>query len=178
MWLEEHGDYLYRYSLLRIKNSHIAEELVQETLLAAVKGKDSFQGRSSIRTWLVSILKRKIIDHYRKSSREFAKSHEELDENVISNAFDEHGKWLEGPKSWGGTPHDLIHQKEFLAVLQNCLSHLPERLKNAFTLREMEDLPGEEICKILGVSSTNLWVILHRARQRLRDCIEINWLKR
>jgi len=178
-WVEQHGDYLFRYALMRMREHDIAEELVQETLLAAVKGRESFKGDSSARTWLIGILKHKILDHLRRIGRENKVRFDIGSGGDIDRYFDEHGKWLEQhqPNRWTTDPAQLTEQKEFFGVLQGCLSKLPDRLRHVFTLRELDDLTTEEICKELEITSTNLWVILYRARVKLRDCIETRWIK-
>ncbi|MHC4601642.1 MAG: sigma-70 family RNA polymerase sigma factor [Planctomycetota bacterium] len=175
-WVDRYGNDLYRYALVRVRNPEVAEELVQETFLAALKGRKSFSGRSSEKTWLIGILKHKIVDAYRKSSREKALGKGEEDEDDPAEAlFDANGHWKESPVSWGGDPKNLVEQQEFREVLDRCLEGLPDRMARAFFLREMEALETEEIRKDLGVTTTNLGVILHRARARLRHCLERNW---
>jgi RNA polymerase sigma-70 factor (ECF subfamily) len=174
-WVDQYGNDLYRYALVRVRNAETAEELVQETFLAALKGKKSFSGRSSEKTWLIGILKHKIVDAYRKSSREKALGMGEEDDDPAEALFDTSGHWRNGPESWGGDPKSLVEKKEFRDVLDQCLEGLPDRLARAFFLREMEARETEEIRKDLGVTATNLGVMLHRARARLRHCLERNW---
>jgi len=177
LWLEEYGDYLYRYALLRVHNAKTAEDLVQETFLAALSALNSFSGKSSQKTWLVGILKHKIVDFFRKSSRETAVEDMELAASEpAEDAFDAKGHWRVKPAEWTVSPTAALEQREFFEVLQHCLNGLPERLCRAFTLREMEDMSSEEICKVLDISPTNLWVILHRARNKLKKCLETKWL--
>ena len=174
-WVERHGDYLFRYAMLRLRDRPAAEDLVQETFLAALKGRESFAGGSSEATWLVGILKHKIADHFRLQARQAPVDERDLREHPDPSAFDRRGHWVSGPVEWGGNPADLFRQKEFLEQLANCLSELSESHANAFTLREVEGLDAREICKVLNVTETNLWVILHRARMLLRRCLETRW---
>ncbi|MHC5035844.1 MAG: sigma-70 family RNA polymerase sigma factor [Planctomycetota bacterium] len=174
-WIEKYGDDLYRYAMFRVRNPEIAEEVVQETFLAALKGKESFSGRSSEKTWLFGILKHKIVDSIRKSTRDRKQASFDAAEGSVDDFFDPKNHWKSGPASWEANPDEIVEKKEFLEVLETCLTHLPERLARAFSLREMEALESEEICKILGISATNLGVMLHRARARLRHCLEVNW---
>jgi len=174
-WVDEHGDSLFRYALFRIQDAQAAEDLVQETFLAALRGKDSFAGRSSLRTWLFGILKHKIIDHIRKISRERPEGDIETVANLADKTFDEQGVWKSQPAKWTTDPGLLFQQQEFWEMLQYCLSELPPRLNQVFTLRELDELTAEEVRKILQVSPTNGGVMLHRARMRLRECLEINW---
>jgi RNA polymerase sigma-70 factor (ECF subfamily) len=177
-WVDEHGNALYRYALFRIQDAPAAEDLVQETLLAAIRAKDSFAGRSSVRTWLFGILKHKIIDHIRKISRERPTDDIESIANLADESFDERGGWKSHPAKWTTDPSLFFQQREFLEVLQQCLSELPPRLHQAFTLRELDGLSAEEVRKILKVSPTNGGVMLHRARMRLRGCLETNWIEK
>lgn len=174
-WVDSHGDALFRYAMIRVRDRSLAEDLVQETLLAAFQGRDAFSGRSSERTWLVGILKNKIADHFRRKSREDLRDELFLREHLGAGPFDETGHWKTGPAHWGTNPADLARQADFLDHLRRCLSALPGNQADAFTLREIDGMTTREICKILEISETNLWVILHRARMRLRDCLEANW---
>ena len=176
-WVDEHGDALFRYALFRIHDAQSAEDLVQETFLAALKARDSFEGRSSLRTWLFGILKHKIIDHIRKANRERPAEDVEVLVSSKKTSFDDKGAWKFRPAEWTTDPRVLFEQKEFWEVLQHCLSKLPPRLNQAFTLRELDGLSSEEVRKILNVSATNGGVILHRARLRLRSCLEKTWFQ-
>jgi RNA polymerase sigma-70 factor, ECF subfamily len=174
LWLEKHGDCLYGFALLRVRKPEVAEDLVQETFLAAFRAKDRFAGNSNIRSWLIGILKNKIVDHFRKLGREtsFTDLHFFSDEQ--KEKFHE-DNWIHesGPKEWA--EQSALQHKEFWATLQQCLSKLPPRVGDVFMLREMDELKTEEICSMLSVSQSNLWVMLHRARIALRECLEINW---
>lgn len=174
-WVDKHGDYLYRYVLLRIKDPSLAEDLVQETFLSALKSLHTFDGRSSEKTWLVGILKHKIADHFKKSGREALFDEIEELEKTSDESFNKNGHWNNGPSEWLKSPDDSIESKQFWKVFKNCISALPLRLGNAFFMREVEGVKSEEICKELDISSTNLWVIMHRAREKLRKCLELNW---
>ncbi len=174
-WVDEHGDYLYRFALSRLHDKAAAEDLVQETFLAALHARKSFKGRSSVATWLAGILKHKIIDHFRKESRTQPVEDVEPFVSNMENFFDEKGKWKIGPSKWTVSPMELYEQKEFRKILELCLSELSGRLAQVFTLRELEELSTKEICKVFDISETNCWVMLHRARMLLRRCLEINW---
>jgi RNA polymerase sigma-70 factor (ECF subfamily) len=176
--VERYGDYLFRYAMLRLRDRSTAEDLVQETFLAALKGRGSFSGNSSESTWLVGILKHKIADHFRGQARESPLEDNDLREQPDSSPFDGSGHWMNGPTNWGGNPADLYREKKFLDQLTKCLSGLSPNHANAFTLREIEGADTGEICKVLNVTETNLWVILHRARMLLRRCLEANWFER
>jgi RNA polymerase sigma-70 factor (TIGR02943 family) len=175
-WVDRHGDVLVRYAMLRLGDPHLSEDLVQETFLSAWKARDTFKGDSSERTWLVGILKHKIADHYRKKGRGIPMEEGESSQTGgESTFFNQDGMWKDGPEEWGGDPADLFRKKEFLAQVTKCVSDLTPRLAHAFTLRDIDGLESKEICKVLGVSETNLWVILHRARMLMRRCLEIHW---
>jgi RNA polymerase sigma-70 factor (ECF subfamily) len=177
-WVDRYGDYLFRFAMLRLRDRSMAEDLVQETFLAALKVRNSFSGDSSEKTWLAAILKHKIYDHFRRQSREAPLPEGDLPDSPGSEPFDARGHWTAGPKEWGGNPADLFRQKEFLGQLAKCLEALPPNLERAFTLREIDGADTKEICKVLSVTDTNLWVILHRARARLRECLETRWFGR
>ncbi|NIM20117.1 MAG: sigma-70 family RNA polymerase sigma factor [Candidatus Latescibacteria bacterium] len=177
-WVELHGDALYRFAILRIKDPHVAEDLVQETFLSALQGLERFKGGSSLRTWLIGILKHKIIDHFRKTSKEvLATDLNPWDEEDERELYDETGHYKTPMFEWKGSPHDLVENKQFWKVFHTCLSGLPEAHRRAFTLREVDGVKSEEICKILSITPTNLWVMLHRSRARLRKCLDSNWFR-
>lgn len=178
-WLNEHGDYLYRFALARLRDPHQAEDVVQETLLAAIQNQ-SYEGKSAPRTWLTGILKHKIIDVMRKQSRETAT--EDVAENLADEAvsdefFNESGHWSDKPSAWP-MPDGELEQKQFLAVLQSCMDRLPKKLASLFMMREVFEDDNEVICKELEISPTNAWVMLYRARMGLRQCLELHWLGR
>ncbi len=174
-WVEKYGDYLYRYAILKLKDPSLTEDILQETFLAALKSRKTFEGKSTEKTWLVGILKHKIIDYFRKSSRESL--HDEIEEleKASDESFNQKGMWSNGPSKWLKSPDDSIENKQFWKVFHKCVSALPPRIANAFILREVEGVTSDDICKELDISSTNLWVIMHRARQKLRKCLETNW---
>jgi RNA polymerase sigma-70 factor (ECF subfamily) len=180
-WVDQYGDFLYRFALSRIKDPSIAEDLVQETFLAALKARKNFQGRSSARTWLIAILKHKIVDHIRKRVREQTSDKIESISNAAANdpadsSFNDEGDWRIRPSKWAIDPMKLYEQKEFMDVLYHCLGGLPKRQAEAFMMREIDGFSTEEICKVLNISATDSWVMLYRARMWLRRCLENKWL--
>lgn len=177
-WVDRYGDYLFRYAMLRLRNRTAAEDLVQETFLAALKDHGSFSGISSESTWLVGILKHKIADHFRRQGREVPLGDDDLRERPDPSPFDGSGHWTSGPADWGGDPADLYRERKFIEQFTECLSGLSPSQAKAFTLREIEGADTGEICKVLNVTETNLWVILHRARMQLRRCLETRWFGR
>ncbi|MGQ9647253.1 MAG: sigma-70 family RNA polymerase sigma factor [Thermodesulfobacteriota bacterium] len=178
IWIQDHGDYLLRYALLRLRNKQIAEDVVQETFLAALKGKDEFRGQASERTWLVGILKHKLTDYFRKSSRESPVTDLVASEESAEDFFDRNGKWKVEPGAWGDDPAGVLEKKEFWKTFKECLAGLPKRLADVFSLREFEGLETEEIRNLMGLSTTNLNVQLYRARLRLARCLNTNWFEK
>jgi RNA polymerase sigma-70 factor (ECF subfamily) len=174
-WVDEHGDCLYRFALLRVRKPEIAEDLVQDTLLAAVRAAENFTGRSSERSWLVGILKHKIADHFRKKGRETLFTDMEFLNDEMSHKFED-GFWNHdlGPKDWQES-EAVTYSGEFWQTMRDCLKKLPPRVASVFMMREMDDASTPEICETLGISQSNLWVMLHRARLALRECLELNW---
>jgi RNA polymerase sigma-70 factor (ECF subfamily) len=177
-WLNEHGDYLYRFALVRLRDTHLAEDAVQETLLAALKNTSGFSGKSSARTWLTGILKHKIIDLIRRTQKEQPlyddDPSEEITEAGMDEFFDDTGHWAEKPSSLGD-PARLMEQQQFWHILQSCLDRLPKKLARLFMLREIEEEDNETICKELEITATNAWVMLYRSRMGLRKCVEMHW---
>ena len=175
-WVDEYGDFLYRFALSRVKDPSVAEDLVQETFLAALRAYENFEGRSAGRTWLIAILKHKIVDYIRKKIREPSTDKIEMLTDLADSDFNEHGEWQIRPFKWTINPDKIYEQKEFLDVLYRCLAELPERLAEAFILREMDGLSTADVCKVLNITATNSWVMLYRARMSLRRCMDSKWL--
>ncbi len=176
-WVDNYGDYLYNYAYSRVNYSEVAEDLVQETFVAAWKSREGFQGRSAEKTWLISILKRKIIDHYRKAS-----NRKEVTASQFTSPFEEdgpfEGHWImeKAPKDWHLQMEEPMRQEEFRKILADCLADLPPKWHSVFVLKFMEEAKSEEVCKELGCTPSNLWVMIHRAKLKMRACIETNWL--
>jgi RNA polymerase sigma-70 factor (ECF subfamily) len=179
-WVEVHGDYLFKYALLRLRDSSRAEDAVQETFLAALKGGRSFAGRSAEKSWLVGILKNKIYDYYRKASREttftdLAFYSDEEGERFVADGASKDG-WIHerGPLEWP-EPGASLDREVFWRTFHDCSNKLPKNVAAVFTLREVDGVESREICALLNISESNLWVMLHRARMALRRCLETNW---
>jgi RNA polymerase sigma-70 factor (ECF subfamily) len=175
-WVDLYGNYMYRYALARLSDPEIARDLVQESLLAAMHAFKGFQGKSSIKTWLIAILKRKIVDHYRRARSRQSRNNIETGTGGIDQTFDEYGHWQISPNEWTLNPGKAYEQREFMEVLYQCISKLPSRLAEIFMLREFEDMSTKQICSELDISESNCWVMLYRARLQLRNCLETNWL--
>ena len=184
IWVDEHGDYLYAFAFSRLRDKSAAEDLVQETLLAAIQFRDSYAGGASERTWLTGILKHKIVDYYRRSSREAELSEEESDMSAYDYLFRSDSEWKghwtaeARPTRWQENPEEALEHAEFREILAHCLSELPERVANVFTMREMDGFESREICDILSISPNNFWVMMHRARLHLRRCLDFNWFRK
>src|SRR6266446_3644260 len=179
-WVEEYGDVLLGFAAARVRDRAIAEDLVQETFLAAIKASESFAGRSTERSWLFGILRNKLADYYRLQNREVSITDLESPLPEEQGAFGASGLGKDGwvmrhaPKAWD-TPDGALVSKEFQGVFKDCLSGLPDRVAQVFLLREIDGVSSEEICKDLALSPNNLWVMLHRARMGLRRCLEGRW---
>jgi RNA polymerase sigma-70 factor (ECF subfamily) len=182
-WVERYGDYLFNYAIVRVNDREIAEDLVQDTFLAGLKSRDGFRGDSSERTWLTSILKRKIIDTYRKKYTSKESSFSEIEPTTLDGDFYKgeepmRGHWLEGkgPNSNSFLPEGELEQAELMEYIRRCIENLKPQLAAAFIMKMIDDEDSETICKELGITASNLWVILHRARLKMRDCLEKKWL--
>lgn len=169
---------LLRFARVQLRDEAAAEDAVQETLLAGLAGEKRFEGRAALRTWLISILKNKLVDHIRRRARE-PNAGELLeatqgDESDFDALFLEDGHWAEAPAGWGD-PHRTLENRHFHDIFEACLELLPEQTARVFLMREMLGLETAEICQELTLSSTNCWVVLYRARMRLRSCLQKNW---
>jgi len=173
-----HRDYLLRFARLQLRNDSWAEDAVSETLLAALVKPQAFERRSQLKTWLVGILKHKVIDALRLQGREVSLSPQGDDgsaDDLLDQAmFAPDGHFAEPPADWGN-PEQELGSRQFFAVLEACATRLPAAQGRLFLMREWLELSSEEICKELALTPTNLYVQLHRARQRLRECLELNW---
>ena len=177
-WVDQHGDYLYSFARFRVRDQASAEDLVQDTLLAALQNHKNYKGQASERTWLTAILKNKIIDYLRKQSREQPTDDIERFLNMSEDLFNAAGKWVSGPGKWSFAPSILYDKKEFWQALRRCLELLPKRLAQAFVLKEMDGMSHQEICKVLEISPSNSWVVLYRARMGLKKCLGTSWFDR
>lgn len=174
-WVQLYSDSLYSWALHKTSDKETAEDLVQETFLIAVKSFDRFKGDSSPKTWLFSILNNKINDHYRKSYRAPVINKDAF----VDQFFDNTGHWKQEkmPLQWPDNNENLLDNADFQHQLQYCLKKLPSNWFSAIQLKFMEEKKGQEICQELGITDTNFWQILHRAKLQLRKCLEINWFK-
>ena len=174
LWVERYGDTMYRYTLVRVKDTNTAEEIVQTTFFSALKSKDSFAGRSTEKSWIFGILKHKIMDHFRESRKNFTYDFS-TDDPGDPITYDQTGYWTNFPQDWAIGPEKAAENKELVEALAFCLEGLSEKFRKIFVLKEIEGLASEEICKEFNVKPTNLWVMLHRARNQLKKCLEVRW---
>ena len=173
--------YLMRFAKLQLRNDAWAEDAVSETLLAALSKPQTFGNRSQLKTWLVGILKHKVIDLIHSNTREIA-APDGGDENSSGNdddeldklAFKADGHFVDPPNEWGD-PHQTLQQRQFFQVLDACMERLPPALGRLFLMREWLELSSQEVCKELSLTPTNLYVQMHRARLRLQECLNIHW---
>ncbi len=181
---------MLRFAQMQLRDAGSAEDMVQEALLAAMTSEQAFAGRSALKTWMFAILRNKIVDHIRRHAREISRSQlsaQDDDEGEGEDGLDmifnrkmmwSSGHWNheDGPDTWSD-PDEALSQKQFWTIFDACVNHLPEKLARIYMMREMLELETDEICRELGISTNNCWVILHRARTGLRACLEDNWFK-
>ncbi len=175
--IEQQRAYLLRYAMLQLRDPHQAEDVVQETLLAAIESWNNFAGQSSLRTWLTGILKHKIMDLLRKKVREprlVNKDDEDPLENLSSESFDHTGHWANPLQTWAN-PTQSFENQQFWQMFEFCIQRMPLSSARAFMMREFMEFSTEEICQELTISTTNCWVTLHRARLALRECLDLHW---
>lgn len=183
-WVERYADDLYGYAITKCSSSDLAEDFVQDTFLSALNAIDNFKGNSSERTWLFSILKNKIADHYRKASTRYEVSDSAIyggdeGQSFLDLFFDKSGEWSKQakPKQWSVEEGNVLDDKEFQKAMQNCVGKLPANWHTAITLKYLEEKESDDICKELNVTASNYWVIMHRAKLMLRACLEKTWFK-
>ncbi len=167
---------LVRFAQLQIRNQALAEDAVQDALIAVLEKPERFNGQSSLRTYVTGILKYKIIDCLRASSRErqIDTAEDQSEDDAIDALFKADGHTREQPLAWGD-PDATLEQKDFFKVLEICLEKLPAKTARIFMMREWLELETDEICKELAITTSNAWVLLYRARMRLRECLDLNW---
>ncbi len=178
--VDNHGNYLFRYAFVKVRDESHAEDLVQETYLAALKSFESYEGRSTERTWLTSILKNKIADHYRKYGKEITFDAADI-ESLNTKRFFKPDGWIVfwkkkfRPARWNMSPEDALENIEFYETLEKCITDLPDKIESVFRFREFEGIGSKEVQETFNLSATNYWMIMHRARLSLRSCMEVNW---
>jgi len=177
-WVSAYSDVLFNYAKARGVDTQSAEDMVQDTFLNAWRARDGFRGESSEKTWLFAILKNKIIDYYRKKTTALVST--PPDQDIADYFFESKGHWkLENqPSTWAIDTKDIPREKDFQKTFASCLSRLHTQQKAVFVLKHMEDLPTKDICKLLKITPENYWILMHRAKLSLRDCLEKKWIKK
>lgn len=175
-WVDLYADYLFNYAVARVSDAEIAKDLVQETFLSGLKSAKNFKGTASERTWLIAILKRKVIDHYRKINSKKGKAEVRMN---YSGQSDSEGDWLEERVAdpFSTFENDAIENEELGLAIQECISVLPKKQSAVFVMKTIRGLSTEDICNELGINPSNLWVMVHRARTNLMGCLNENWFK-
>ena len=183
-WVRLYSDYLFSLAIMKTGNKELAEDLVQETFLSAIKAKETFKGNSTEKTWLTAILKNKIIDHYRKkdllkgTEDYLAGTQQNFHTSFFSDAQDDFGHWTKeaAPLNWTKQGADAtINNKDFFKTLEFCIGKMPSKLVPVFLARFIDEEDAENICKEFNISTSNYWVIIHRAKVLMRSCLEKNW---
>lgn len=174
-WIELYSDYLFNYAMSRVNDREIAKDIIQDTFFAGLKSMKNFKGEASERTWLISILKRKIIDYYRKINSK--KGQTEI--RITYTADEIEGDWLEERVEDEGylNAQETIENTELGDAIYDCLSKLPEKQAAVFKMKTILNYETETICNELNITASNLWVIIHRARTALAECLEEHWFK-
>ncbi|MDT8347150.1 MAG: sigma-70 family RNA polymerase sigma factor, partial [Flavobacteriaceae bacterium] len=173
-WVERYADFLFNYTITRVNDAVLAEDLIQETFIAGIKSMKNFKGEAAERTWLVSILKRKIIDHYRFSNSKKGKAEVKMS---YLNPSEDDGDWMEERVSdqRHDNIEDQIENEELGDAINSCIAQLPEKYALIFKEKTIQNMDTETICKAHDITASNLWVIIHRARTQLKDCLKKNW---
>ena len=172
-WVTAHGDSLFAYAMSRLHDKETAEEVVQEAFLAALRNISQYRSSGSEGAWLMGILKRKVIDQLRQSAKQPLTL--DAEDSVVAGLFDDNGNWSAAAQTSNVFSLDAIEREEFRQIFAKCLEGLPDNQSAVFVLREVQQQTGEEVCKVLGISASNLWVLMHRARIRLSECIKSRW---
>ena len=177
LWVNEFADDLFSWAYYKTNDKEIAKDLIQDTFFAATKGIDKFKGESKGKTWLFSILNNKIADHHKKKFKQQEAGI--IEGNDMSTYFDEKGQWHDRsiPTSWEDDEH-LLDNSDFNITMAKCMSALPGSWEGAISMKYHSEKKGEEICQELGISKTNYWQILHRAKLQLRSCLDTNWFNK
>lgn len=174
LWVDNYADYLFNFAVGRVSDSEVAKDLVSETFLAGLKSAKNYKGDAAERTWLIAILKRKVIDHYRKSNSKKGKAEVRMN---YSSASDAEGDWLEEQVAdpFSMLENTAIENEELGLAIQECIARLPKKQALVFTMKTIQGISTEDICNELGINPSNLWVMIHRARTGLMECLNKNW---
>jgi RNA polymerase sigma-70 factor (ECF subfamily) len=174
LWVDSYADYLFNFAVGRVSDAEIAKDLVSETFLAGLKSAKNYKGDAAERTWLIAILKRKVIDHYRKSNSKKGKAEVRMN---YSSTSDAEGDWLEEQVAdpFSTLENSVIENEELGLAIQECISQLPKKQAQVFTMKTIQGISTEDICNELDINASNLWVMIHRARTALMGCLNKNW---
>lgn len=175
-WVSDYGDALYAYALQRVNDTAVAQDIVQETFLSAWRAKDSYKGQASEKNWLYTICRNKIIDHYRRKAKDIIVPDD--GDSTEDRYFKGNGGWnaRAEPADWGNTAEENVNRKEFYTAFEGCHKKLQDAQQSVFAMKYLNDLDAAEICKTLGITASNYWVLMHRAKLQLRTCLEKNWI--
>ena len=173
-WVDLYADYLFNYAVARVSNAEIAKDLVQETFFAGLNSAKNYKGDAAERTWLIAILKRKVIDHYRKINSNKGKAEVRINYNASS---DSDGDWLEEQVAdpYSTLENSAMENQELGLAIQKCIGKLPAKQAKVFTMKTIQGISTEDICNELGINPSNLWVMIHRSRTALMGCLNKNW---
>lgn len=173
-WIDNYSDMLYAFTVSRVSDREVAKDIVQDTFLSAWKARDGYKGEASEKSWLFTICRNKIIDHYRRSTLKTIDLQAEEEQDFFDK---DDGHWTKAasPHDWAVNYTDTVETKEFYEVLTNCKGKLKEQQQAVFTMKYLEEMDSEDICKVLDITPSNYWVLVHRAKVHLRKCIEKNW---
>ncbi len=175
-WIDSYADYLFNYTIARVNDVEVAKDLVQETFLAGLKSAKNYKGDAAERTWLIAILKRKVIDHYRRSNSKKGRAEVRMDYGEHTDA---QGDWLEERVAdpFSSFENDAIENEELGQAIHLCIAKLPKKQALVFTMKTIQGMDTETICNELDINPSNLWVMIHRARTGLMGCLNQNWFK-
>jgi RNA polymerase sigma-70 factor (ECF subfamily) len=178
-WVREHSDELYSWAFHKTSDEGAAQDLIQETFISAFQHFEKFQGSSSPKTWLFSILKNKIIDYYRLKAKGISLSNIDANQDETAQWFDGDSRWKKEfkPQAWDTENENLLDNPEFETALNNCMGKLPIAWSSCIQLKYLSEKDSADICQQLSITASNLWQILHRAKLHLRNCLEKNWFK-
>jgi len=173
-WVDQYADYLFNFAVARVSDAEIAKDLVQETFFAGLKSAKNYKGDAAERTWLIAILKRKVIDHYRKINSNKGKAEVRMSYSASS---DSEGDWLEEQVAdpYSKLENSPMENEELGMAIQDCISKLPRKQATVFTMKTIQGISTEDICNELGINPSNLWVMIHRSRTALMGCLNENW---
>ncbi|MDO9373802.1 MAG: sigma-70 family RNA polymerase sigma factor [Bacteroidota bacterium] len=173
-WVKNYADALYKFTIVRINDVGVAEDIVQETFLSAWRARDTYKGQASEKNWLYAICKNKIIDHYRAQNTR----KENVGVREENSYFDQSDHWTPetAPQNWHMDYSHPVETKEFYAVLEGCKQKLKNVQQTVFVMKYFDDVDSEDICKTLGLTPANFWVLIHRAKLHLRSCLEKRWI--